>query len=128
MFLILTMATMAGVSDGTFSDIVDKDLKELRNARWKKAFKVEDLGNRSESEQDSVNRKATIVIEHLIQASDVAHTMQHVSRAVKSSMSVGHSNTNPALSSSYSAIDTVEHLSQMGKYIESNDNRPPHHT
>ena len=27
--------------------------------------------------RDSVNRKATIVIEHLIQASDVAHTMQH---------------------------------------------------
>jgi hypothetical protein len=26
---------------------------------------------------DAVNRKATIVIEHLIQASDVAHTMQH---------------------------------------------------
>ena len=27
--------------------------------------------------QDAINRKATIVIEHLIQASDVAHTMQH---------------------------------------------------
>jgi len=26
---------------------------------------------------DDVNRKATVVIEHLIQASDVAHTMQH---------------------------------------------------
>lgn len=56
------------------TDIVDKDLKELRNGRWKDAF--------SESRQDeprevTVNRKATIVIEHLIQASDVAHTMQH---------------------------------------------------
>ncbi|EEC45650.1 predicted protein, partial [Phaeodactylum tricornutum CCAP 1055/1] len=40
------------------TDIMDKDLKGLRNARWE-------------------NRKATIVIEHLIQASDVAHTMQH---------------------------------------------------
>ena len=29
------------------------------------------------NERDSINRKATIVLEHLIQASDVAHTMQH---------------------------------------------------
>ena len=28
------------------------------------------------NERDAVNRKATIVIEHLIQASDVSHTMQ----------------------------------------------------
>merc|ERR1712232_1335487 len=27
--------------------------------------------------QERINRKATIVIEHIIQASDVAHTMQH---------------------------------------------------
>jgi hypothetical protein len=26
---------------------------------------------------DAINRKATIVIEHLLQASDVSHTMQH---------------------------------------------------
>jgi hypothetical protein len=31
----------------------------------------------SESTQEAVNRKATIVIEHLIQASDAAHTMQY---------------------------------------------------
>jgi 3'5'-cyclic nucleotide phosphodiesterase len=30
-----------------------------------------------ESEADTVNRKATIVIEHLVQASDVCHTMLH---------------------------------------------------
>ena len=54
------------------TDIVDKELKNLRNARWEKAFSEEDSSSR-----DSVNRKATIVIEHLIQASDVAHTMQH---------------------------------------------------
>ena len=55
------------------TDIMDKDLKELRNARWDLAF--------SEGANDDplakVQRKATIVIEHLIQASDVAHTMQH---------------------------------------------------
>jgi len=55
------------------TDIVDKDLKALRNDRWDKAFK----DKVEEDEEKDVNRKATIVIEHLIQASDVAHTMQH---------------------------------------------------
>ena len=61
------------------TDIADKDLKTLRNNRWDKAFKVDlDIKLSSEQEQrDAVNRKATIVIEHLIQASDVSHTMQH---------------------------------------------------
>jgi len=58
------------------TDIVDKDLKTLRNARWTKAFS-EDALKENETEACRVNRKATIVIEHLIQASDVAHTMQH---------------------------------------------------
>ncbi|KAL7564170.1 hypothetical protein ACA910_021144 [Epithemia clementina (nom. ined.)] len=56
------------------TDIMDKDLKALRNARWDKAFSEAAV---TDSAEDSVNRKATIVIEHLIQASDVAHTMQH---------------------------------------------------
>lgn len=30
-----------------------------------------------EDKRDEVNRKATIVIEHIIQASDISHTMQH---------------------------------------------------
>jgi 3'5'-cyclic nucleotide phosphodiesterase len=47
----------------------------LRNARWDRAFKKD--GAATSSEKDSRDRKATIVIEHLIQASDVAHTMQH---------------------------------------------------
>jgi len=55
------------------TDIMDKDLKQLRNDRWDKAFKLET----EESSREKKNRKATIVIEHLIQASDVAHTMQH---------------------------------------------------
>jgi len=56
------------------TDIVDKELKELRNARWNTAFK----GDAAEEDADTArNRKATIVIEHLIQASDIAHTMQH---------------------------------------------------
>ena len=55
------------------TDIMDKDLKHLRNARWEKAF----APNCDETDKEQINRKATIVIEHLIQASDVAHTMQH---------------------------------------------------
>ncbi len=64
------------------TDIVDKDLKELRNKRWDKAFK-EGHGHVDLNPRDEVNRKATIVIEHIIQASDISHTMQ-VSFTVKS--------------------------------------------
>jgi len=55
------------------TDIMDKDLKALRNGRWDKAFNDAP----QENSLEAVNRKATIVIEHLIQASDVSHTMQH---------------------------------------------------
>lgn len=56
------------------TDIFDKELSQLRKNRWTKAFTDY---NFQESEEDYINRKATIVIEHLIQASDVSHTMQH---------------------------------------------------
>ncbi|CAB9517992.1 Receptor-type guanylate cyclase gcy [Seminavis robusta] len=56
------------------TDIVDKDLKALRNGRWAKAFGEQAF---TESPKDAVDRKATIVIEHIIQASDISHTMQH---------------------------------------------------
>ena len=63
------------------TDIMDKDLKNARNARWDKAFAPvsSDLERARNTGEDEVtrNRKATIVIEHLIQASDVSHTMQH---------------------------------------------------
>jgi hypothetical protein len=52
-----------------FRQLIVKDLKELRNKRW---AEEEDTDSRQ-----AINRKATIVMEHLIQASDVAHTMQH---------------------------------------------------
>jgi hypothetical protein len=56
------------------TDIMDKDLGALRKDRWNKAFSEQPM---DESAEVSQNRKATIVMEHLIQASDVAHTMQH---------------------------------------------------
>ena len=55
---------------------MDKELQTIRRVRWDKAFS-EAANFRNDSLRDATNRKATIVIEHLIQASDVAHTMQH---------------------------------------------------
>eukprot|EP00980_Cylindrotheca_fusiformis_P020869 scaffold7879_cov143-Cylindrotheca_fusiformis.AAC.1 len=56
------------------TDIVDKELQALRKARWETAFADTPIQDPSLSSDDC---KATIVIEHLIQASDVSHTMQH---------------------------------------------------
>jgi 3'5'-cyclic nucleotide phosphodiesterase len=50
------------------TDIMDKELKAMRNRQWDRAF---------QSSGDNRDEKATVVINHLIQASDVAHTMQH---------------------------------------------------
>ena len=57
------------------TDIFDKDLKALRDTRWDTAFHTTE--QESPVLKESMDRKATIVIEHIIQASDVAHTMQH---------------------------------------------------
>jgi hypothetical protein len=59
------------------TDIADKEQAAFRRKRWEKAFSGADATSISESTEECVNRKATIVIEHLIQASDVSHTMQH---------------------------------------------------
>ena len=50
------------------TEIFDRELQTLRKKRWDNAF--------SEHDEDEVHRKATVVLEHLMQASDVAHTMQ----------------------------------------------------
>jgi hypothetical protein len=61
------------------TDIFDKELGQLRKNRWAKAFS--DLPPPEApiemSSTEDLNRKATIVIEHVIQASDVSHCMQH---------------------------------------------------
>jgi hypothetical protein len=75
------------------TDIFDTELNGLRRARWEKAFKEEKTeettpGEPQEqaqslpasAERDDIDfngLRATIVIEHIIQASDVSHTMQH---------------------------------------------------
>jgi 3'5'-cyclic nucleotide phosphodiesterase len=55
------------------TDIVDKDLKQERNSRWEKAFNEDATVDSNQI----MNRRATLVLEHLIQASDVSHCMQH---------------------------------------------------
>lgn len=57
------------------TDIFDRELCEMRDNRWAKAFAEREPG--APPDMDYENRKATIVIEHIMQASDVAHTMQH---------------------------------------------------
>lgn len=56
------------------TDIFDKQLNEQRAKRWKMAFKKT---SKYSDALEETNRKATIVVEYLIQASDIAHTMQH---------------------------------------------------
>jgi 3'5'-cyclic nucleotide phosphodiesterase len=64
------------------TDIMDKELGQLRKKRWNDAFSVAAEQQAATDAADeaakmySTNRKATIVLEHLIQASDVSHTMQ----------------------------------------------------
>jgi hypothetical protein len=65
---LLTNAVLA-------TDVFDKDLKQERDKKWDRVFGMVDLNSDEAGRLDSL--KATIVMEHLIQASDVAHTMQH---------------------------------------------------
>ncbi|CAB9527788.1 expressed unknown protein [Seminavis robusta] len=58
------------------TDIFDKELTALRKARWAKSFDKDSSGPMLMTSED-LNQKATIVIEYVIQASDVSHTMQH---------------------------------------------------
>lgn len=61
------------------TDIADSGLQTLRKNRWYKAFS--DDSDRPSSKrrvvEDGISYKATVVFEYIIQASDVAHTMQH---------------------------------------------------
>jgi hypothetical protein len=74
------------------TDIFDKHMKDIREKRWDKAFLYDYQYQHEEGEwgtqsnerpapelknRDGDPLKATIVMEHLVQASDVAHTMQH---------------------------------------------------
>eukprot|EP00980_Cylindrotheca_fusiformis_P011171 scaffold2563_cov124-Cylindrotheca_fusiformis.AAC.2 len=57
------------------TDIFEREMKSIRESRWEKVFHS-DLSN-SLSTSEFRGLKGAIVIEHIIQAADVAHTMQH---------------------------------------------------
>jgi 3'5'-cyclic nucleotide phosphodiesterase len=57
------------------TDVMARDLKVIRDRRWAQAFATVPLAD--EVSSVTINRKATVVMEHLLQASDVCHTMQH---------------------------------------------------
>jgi 3'5'-cyclic nucleotide phosphodiesterase len=60
------------------TDMLDPNLKHIRNQQWKCAFGSNGPTCRSMG-REMDNRKAAIVIGLLMQTSNVAHTMQHVS-------------------------------------------------
>lgn len=84
------------------TDIADPDLKTLRDDRWNKVFGQDEATSASgdaeisrpaqeknedafgvmgqhpkKQDEEDIARRATIIIEHLILASDVSHMMQH---------------------------------------------------
>ena len=60
------------------TDIADRKMNEGRQQKWDRAFGRKITEDSVPSQiQDAMNHKATVVIEHIIQVSDVAHTMQH---------------------------------------------------
>jgi hypothetical protein len=60
------------------TDIADRKINEGRQLKWDRAFKRKATPDLTPMQiQDAMNRKATVVIEHIIQVSDVAHSMQH---------------------------------------------------
>jgi 3'5'-cyclic nucleotide phosphodiesterase len=65
------------------TDLFDKDLKALRAARWDASFSAE-----KQRGHIFKNRRSTIVLELILQASDVSHTMQHFTVYKKWSMNL----------------------------------------
>jgi hypothetical protein len=56
------------------TDILDKDAKMVREKRWNQAFGTEE---HNFTEDQLIDLRATVLLEHAIQASDVIHAMQH---------------------------------------------------
>jgi 3'5'-cyclic nucleotide phosphodiesterase len=86
------------------TDLWDAKLNQMRNERWDKAFS--DLAAFQPPTKESADRKASIVLEHLITASDISHCMQHWAIYLKwnenlfqeqyDAYNAGRSATNPA--------------------------------
>ncbi|KAG7366377.1 adenylate/guanylate cyclase [Nitzschia inconspicua] len=59
------------------TDIFDKEMGGMRKERWEKVFGDNCSSCGLGDDEKMQNTRATIVLEHIIQASDVSHTMQH---------------------------------------------------
>jgi hypothetical protein len=66
------------------TDIFEEQMRHQRDNRWNKAFGPDSISVVSSTDEstaiqegEGANLKATIILEHIIQAADVAHTMQH---------------------------------------------------
>ncbi|KAG7363278.1 adenylate/guanylate cyclase with integral membrane sensor [Nitzschia inconspicua] len=59
------------------TDIFDKEMGDMRKERWEKVFGTNVSNFGIGDDEKMRNTRATIVLEHIIQASDVSHTMQH---------------------------------------------------
>jgi len=59
------------------TDIFDNELKQLRTKRWEKAFSSSGQTDHNSDINSNTDRKATIVIEHLLRASDVYVSLYH---------------------------------------------------
>lgn len=59
------------------TDIMDKEQQLKRKERWESIFGEGQNIVSSKNDLDLVNAQKTALLEHVIQASDVAHTMQH---------------------------------------------------
>jgi 3'5'-cyclic nucleotide phosphodiesterase len=59
------------------TDIFDAELNAQRKGRWDKAFNAGKHNKGGLSSKEFNGLRSMIVVEHIIQASDVSHTMQH---------------------------------------------------
>ncbi len=58
------------------TDLFDRELIDDRMIRWKQAFENESK-DESLSVEEHENLRATVVVEHVLMAADIGHTMQH---------------------------------------------------
>jgi hypothetical protein len=58
------------------TDLRDKNLSQARNKRWEEAFQEPLPESSVAARKGRLDRQATLVLEYLMQASDVAHAMQ----------------------------------------------------
>jgi 3'5'-cyclic nucleotide phosphodiesterase len=86
------------------TDVFDMNLKEARENRWRKEFgeSFDALVPCSDSKSDA-SRHAAIILDHLIQASDISHTIQHFQVYQKWSRRLFHEQYRAFLASRSSA-------------------------